>query len=95
MNRDGSFSIDSDGQAVSLAKGQSTTLSGGATVNANQDGSLTISATNANGGSIATTLRCSGQGVDVDSHAHEIALGGDAIAHGAQQPYQPVQGYEG
>lgn len=95
MNRDGSFSIDNGGQAVSLAKGQSTTLSGGATVNANQDGSLTISATNANGGSIATTLRCSGQGVDVDSHAHEIALGGDAIAHGAQKPYQPVQGYEG
>jgi len=95
MNRDGSFSIDNGGQAVSLAKGQSTTLSGGANVTANQDGSLTISASDAQGGSIATTLRCSGQGVDVDSHAHEIALGGDAITHGAQNPYQPVQGYEG
>jgi hypothetical protein len=95
MNRDGSFSIDNAGQAVTLAKGQSTTLSGGATVSANQDGSLTVSATNAQGGSIATTMRCSGQGVDVDSHAREIALGGDAIVRGAQKPYQPVQGYEG
>jgi hypothetical protein len=94
MNRDGSFSIDNAGQSVTLAKGQSTTLSGGATVSANQDGSLTVTATNAQGGSIATTMRCSGQGVDVDSHAREIALGGDAIAHG-QKPYQPVQGYEG
>jgi hypothetical protein len=95
MNRDGSVSIENDGQSVSLAKGQSTTLSGGATVRANQDGSLTVSATNASGGSIATTLRNSGQGVDVESHAREIALGGDAISHGAQKPYQPVQGYEG
>jgi hypothetical protein len=95
MNHDGTFAIDNDGQAVTLAKGQSTTLSGGATVSANQDGSLTVSATNAQGGSISTTMRCSGQGVDVDSHGREIALGGDAIAHGAQKPYQPVQGYEG
>jgi hypothetical protein len=82
MNHDGSFSIDDEGRAVSLVNGQSTTLSGGATVSANQDGSLTVTATNAGGGSIATTLSSTGQGVDVTSHAHEIALGGDAITHG-------------
>ncbi len=81
MNRDGSFSIDDDGHAVALAKGQHATLTGGATVNANDDGSLTVTAGNASGGSIATTLRFTGQGVDVESHAHEIALGGDAITH--------------
>jgi hypothetical protein len=81
MNRDGSFSIDDDGRAIALAKGQRTTLAGGATVNANDDGSLTVTASNAYGGSIATTLRSTGSGVDVDSQAHEIALGGDAITH--------------
>ncbi len=95
MNRDGSFSIDNAGQSLTLAKGQSATLSGGATVSASENGSLTITASNSHGGSIATTLSSNGQWVDVSSHAHEIALGGDAITHGAQRPYQPVQGYEG
>ena len=95
MNRDGSFSIDNAGQSVTLAKGQSTALSGGATVTANQNGSLTISASNAQGGSISTTMTSNGQGVDLSSHAHEIELGGDAVTHGAQRPYQPVADYEG
>ena len=95
MNRDGSFAISENGRPVSLPKGQSTTLPGGATVTANTDGSLTVSASNARGGSIATTLRSTGQGVDVTSHAHEIALGGDAIDHAAQKPFQPVQDFAG
>jgi flagellar basal body rod protein FlgG len=95
MNRDGSFSIDNAGQSVTLAKGQSTALSGGATVTANQNGSLTISASNAQGGSIATTMSSNGQAVDVSSHAHDIALGGDAVTHDTQRPYQPVSDYEG
>jgi len=82
MNRDGSFGIFDDGRQVQLGKGESATLSGGETVTANQDGSLVVDAQSANGGSIATTLRSTGAGVDVTTHAHEIALGGDAIAHG-------------
>jgi hypothetical protein len=81
MNGDGSFSIDDNGHAVALANGQRTTLTGGATVSANDDGSLTVTASNTSGGFIETTLRSTGQGVDLDSHAHEIALGGDAITH--------------
>jgi hypothetical protein len=97
MNRDGSFAVTENGRPVSLSKGQSTTLPGGATVTANPDGSLTVNASNARGGSIATTLRSTGQGVDVTSHAHEIALGGDAINHNApaQKPFQPVQDFPG
>lgn len=83
MNRDGSFSVFDDGRQVQLGKGESADLSGGETVTANQDGSLSINASNGTGGTIATTLRSTGAGVDVTTHAHEIALGGDAIAHGA------------
>ena len=83
MNRDGSFAIFDDGQAVQLGKGESADLSGGETVSANQDGSLSVSASNGSGGTIATTLRSTGAGVDVTTHAHEIGLGGDAITHAA------------
>ncbi len=81
MNRDGSFAIFDNGDEVRLGKGESATLSGGEMVSENQDGSLLISARSAGGGTIATTLRANGQGVDVTTHAHEIAVGGDAIAH--------------
>jgi hypothetical protein len=57
------------------------TLAGGETVGENQDGSLTVRATNAAGGSIATTLRANGSGVDVTTHAHELSVGGDIVNH--------------
>lgn len=79
LNRDGSFSVDDDGKAVALTKGQQVTLSGGATVMLNDDGSLNVTARNAHGGSIETLMRSTGQGVDVNASGHEIALGGDAI----------------
>ena len=81
MNKDGSFAIFDNGNEVRLGKGESAALSGGETVSENQDGSLLVSARSATGGTIATTLRSNGQGVDVTTHAHEIAVGGDAIAH--------------
>src|SRR5437660_462867 len=86
MHRDGSFAVFDDGDQVELGRGESATLSGGETVTANQDGSLTVNARGAHGGTIATTLRGTGGGVDVTTHAHELALGGDAIAHGAPKP---------
>jgi hypothetical protein len=89
MNRDGSFEIFDNGQEVRLGKGESATLSGGETVSENQDGSLLVSARSATGGTISTTLRANGQGVDVTTHAHEIAMGGDAIAHA--NPTAPVR----
>lgn len=81
MNRDGSFAIYDNGNEVALGKGESAVLSGGETVSENQDGSLIVSARSATGGTIATTLRANGQGVDVTTHAHELAVGGEAIAH--------------
>jgi hypothetical protein len=81
MNKDGSFAISDHGAAVALTKGQSVGLSGGEIVTENQDGSLTVNAANARGGSISTTLHATGNGVDVTTHAHQIALGGDVVRH--------------
>ncbi|HEY4442344.1 MAG TPA: hypothetical protein VGN14_17930 [Candidatus Elarobacter sp.] len=85
MQHDGSFSVVSNGQAVSLTKGQTVTLGGGESVTENQDGSLLVSASNGRGGSIATTLRSTGNGVDVSTHAHELAVGGDVVHHGTHK----------
>jgi hypothetical protein len=81
MNKDGSFAISDRGVAVALVKGQSVGLSGGEVVTENQDGSLTVNDGNTRGGSISTTLRATGSGVDVTTHGHEIALGGDVVQH--------------
>ena len=83
MNRDGSYSVASNGQALSLAKGQTLTLPGGEAVTANADGSLVVAEGNGNGGSISTTLRANGNGVDVTANAQQIRLGGDIVDHGA------------
>jgi hypothetical protein len=95
MNRDGSFSIFDGGDPLQLGTGESATLSGGERVAVNQDGSLSVTARNRAGGSIATTLRATGGGVDVTTHGHQLGLGGDVVAYGAaqtpQQPPQPVR----
>jgi hypothetical protein len=88
MNRDGSFTVTDDGEPVQLAAGSSRQLSGGETVTRNQDGSLTVNASNAYGGTIATTLRATGGGVDVTTHAQNLAVGGDVVNHDAEQ--QPI-----
>jgi hypothetical protein len=94
LNRDGSYAIFDNLNEIALGKGESATLSGGETVTANQDGSLTVSA-NSGRGSIATTLRATGAGVDVTAHAHELALGGDAITHGAPKSHPVRTPYPG
>jgi hypothetical protein len=81
MNKDGSFSITDHGGTVGLIKGQTVMLSGSETVTENQDGSLTVNAANERGGSISTTLRATGNGVDVTTHGHNVRLGGDAVKH--------------
>jgi hypothetical protein len=82
MNRDGSYSIVSNGQNISLSSGQALTLGGGETVTANADGSLVVADSNRSGGSITTTLRANGNGVDVTANAQHIRLGGDIVEHG-------------
>ncbi len=81
MNRDGSYRIFSDGRALTLGKGESATLSGGERVDVGQNGAITVSAANG-AATISTTLTSTGNGVDVATHGHDVALGGDAIVHG-------------
>lgn len=82
MRADGSFTVVDGGRPIALGKGRSATLSGGETVRANDDGSLTVSAATVGGrGSIATTLRAVDGRVDVTAHAHGVELGGDIVNH--------------
>jgi hypothetical protein len=89
MNRDGSYSVTSNGQAVALTPGQSLALGGGENVTLNADGSLVVSAAGGNGGSISTTLRATGSGVDVTAQAHQLRVGGDIVEHDAQNVASP------
>lgn len=90
MAAGGGIAITDHGAAVSIAKGQSITLSGGEMVTENEDGSLAVTATNAQGGSISTTLRANGNGVDVTTHAHAVDVGGDIVDAGADPAPAPT-----
>ena len=79
MAKDGSFSISSDGQAYTLASGQSMQLDGGETVTRNADGSLSVSEQTTSGGSLSTTLKSWGGGVDVNANGQNVDLGGDIV----------------
>jgi hypothetical protein len=76
MGQNGAYSVVDNGQAVPLRSGQTATLSHGETVTLNNNGSLAVGVSNAQGGSINTTLSYNGNGVDVNATANNIALGG-------------------
>jgi len=77
MQNDGSISISNNGTAVSLQNGRALTLADGELVSRGTDGSLTVAETNASGGSISTTMRANGFGVDVTTSVQNAAVGGD------------------
>jgi hypothetical protein len=79
MNNNGQPSITSYGQPVSIADGQSMQLGNGESVTRNQNGSLTVVASNGYGGQITTTLTAQGQGVNVDVSAQNVDLGGALV----------------
>jgi len=105
MNASGQCQISSYGRNVTLAPGQSAQLGRGESVTLNTDGSLTVSDTNAQGGSIVTTLQTNGSGgVDVKTQASNVDLGGYLVTRsdgpsnaptgpsnppGARAPWQP------
>ena len=76
MNKDGSYDISAFGHHIDLTEGKETHVNDGETVTKNADGSLTIDDSNGRGGTIATTLRGTGGGVDVRSSADNVNLGG-------------------
>lgn len=81
LDNQGAATIISNGQAVPISAGQTLDLGNGATVTKNNDGSLVVINVDGNGGTIGTTLRVNGGGVDVTSNAHGVDVGGDILDH--------------
>ncbi len=79
LDKDEHAGISNNGQFTALQNGQTIDLGNGEVVTRAADGTLTVTETNANGGSIATTMRLNGQGVDVTAHAQNVDLGGDLV----------------
>jgi hypothetical protein len=86
MNDKGDPSITSYGQSLSITRGQTLDLGDGESVKCEQDGALRVTAQNARGGRISTTLSAHGKGVDVDVTAHDADLGGTLVNGGEGQP---------
>jgi len=82
LDKAGNATVDRNGQTFALQNGQSYDLGGGERVSRGADGSLDITERNRRGGSIDTTLRENGQGVDVDVQARDVRLGGDLVNGG-------------
>ena len=76
MNKDGSYAVSENGQAVTLTQGQATKIGRNESVTLNADRSLTITDTNRQGGTLTTTLSDNGNGVDVHASGSNVALGG-------------------
>jgi hypothetical protein len=86
LNDNGEPSITTNGQSLSIARGQTLELGDGESVKCEQDGALRVTAQNARGGEISTTLSARGKGVDVDVTAHDVDLGGALVNGGEAQP---------
>jgi hypothetical protein len=77
MKAGGSYAVESNGTNVTLQQGHSTSLGNGESVLLNADGSLTVSDSNGSGGTLVTTLAANHDGgVDVETSAHDVDLGG-------------------
>jgi len=81
LDNQGNALVLRNGKSLNLAAGQSMQLGRGETVARNTDGSLVISDDNGSGGSVTTTLRGNGPGVDVSVAAQAVTLGGDLVRH--------------
>jgi hypothetical protein len=90
MNKNGSYSVTNNGQTVTLQKGQTKQLGNGETVTLNKNGSLTVSDSDAQGGTINTTLKSWGGGVNVSTKANNVDLGGYLVTQqDGTPPAQP------
>jgi hypothetical protein len=91
MNANGSYAVTENGQNVTLTEGRATSLGANESVTLNADGSLAIAETNAQGGSVTTTLKSNGAGVDVNASASNVDLGGYLVRQ-TDQGATPVAG---
>jgi hypothetical protein len=87
----GNASITLGGEPLAISSGQTLDLGNGQTVTKNADNSLTVINTNGQGGTINTTLKPNGGGVDVTTRAHNADLGGDIVTGPTPQPNPALQ----
>ena len=92
MNADGSYSVFEHGLDTSLEQGRAQSLGDGESVTLNADNSLSVEAKNSSGGSLVTTLRASGGGVDVKNTATNVDLGGYLVTHSDDSAGTPGYG---
>lgn len=91
LDNAGNATISQNGLNIGITAGQTIDLGNGETVTKNTDGSLSVINSNGIGGTINTTLRANGGGVDVTSSANNVDLGGDlANAAEPQQVMHPM-----
>ncbi len=79
LRNDGTASVSEDGRRIALQDGQTLNLGNGETVSRANDGAVTITDANSQGGSITTVLRDVGRGVDVSVQARNVQLGGALV----------------
>jgi hypothetical protein len=87
LEKGGDAYVMQGGRRYGLSSGESYNIGNGETVRRNGDGSVVVSDTNAENGSIITTLSENGNGVDVRAQAQNVDLGGDLVA---QAPLQAL-----
>lgn len=91
MNNEGQATVRQGDRMIPICAGDTLNLGNGASVTCNGNGSLSVLAQNQYGGRIETTLTARGQGVNVETNAQNVDLGGALVA-GNQQAPQPIGG---
>lgn len=86
MNNEGQATIRQGDRMIPMSAGQTLDLGNGASVTCNGNGSVSVLAQNGYGGQIQTTLTAQGQGVNVETSAQNVDLGGTLVAGGQQSP---------
>ncbi len=81
LDNAGTATVMQNGMPLALQSGTPLNLGNGDTVMLGTDGSVQMTANNGLGGSITTTLRKNGNGVDVTCNANNVDLGG-ALTNG-------------
>lgn len=88
LDNAGNAGITQDGQTYALQPGAHFDLGNGESVERANDGSVTVTQRNAQGGLVAATMRENGRGVDVSVHAHDVDLQGD-LPSAARAHFEP------
>ena len=89
MNDLGEATLSQGNRTIPLSAGQTIQLGNGASVTCSGNGSLSVLAQNGSGGCIQTTLTAQGKGVNVQTSAQNVDLGGSLVAG---NPAPPIGG---